>query len=504
MRHALLAIVIIFSIPAQAAESWGYRFDGTGTYPDAKPPSSWDGKSGKNIAWKVDMPTYSHATPVVMGDRVITLTENYEVICCAVKDGKILWRADCSQWPFMPKAAAVEGQKLRAEFPFGLYPPHRGGDKSVKKQQEKKWKVLSSKYAEHGQRDMYFSQIGRSMATPVTDGSYVWVTFSNHVVACFDRAGKKRWAVWDHREHNAHDSRIKTWYHPSPRLVGDTLIVLGGRSPDEDGTDLGGWPLRLRAYDAKTGKKRWEVPYRHHRWCSGTPVVATVAGKPYLVGANGRVYDVTSGKVLLDDLTVCSGGCDPILDGDRPDTVYLTRRNSGGKASDPHLAAWRLEAKGSQLTSKRLWRIEGNYGSGRSGVYHDGLLYAIDHEGDALVVIDAATGKVLAKGPKPKADDTMTVAGGHLFLLHLKGAFEVYRLGKPPKQIFASNCSLPMAWQLAGKDHNDNPQYPTWEPKAAMPRNTKHYLQLFGRSFPAFAGNHMFVRSFDALWCVGR
>ncbi len=504
MRTTVLIIALLCCASAQAAESWGYRFDGTGSYPDASPPTSWDGAANQNIAWRTPMPTYSHATPVVMGDRVITLTENYEVICCAVSNGEILWKAECSQWPLMPQTMAEEGQRLRAEFPYGIYPPHRGGDSKVKKEQEKKWKVLSTKYAEHGQRDIYFGYIGRSMATPVTDGTHVWVSFSNHVVACFDRNGKRRWAVWDHREHGAHDARIKTWYHPSPRLVGDTLIVLGGRSPDGDQEALGGWPLRLRAYDAATGKKRWEVPYRHHRWCSGTPVVATVKGRPFLVGANGRVYDVATGAQVLDDLTVCSGGCDPILDGDRPDTVYLSRRNSGGTASDPHLAAWRLEAQGSRLVSKRLWRKDGNHGAGRSGVYYEGLLCVIDRENDALVLINAADGKVLAKCAKPKHPDTMTIAGGHLFILDSNGTFQVYRLGKPPQEVFSSRESLPMEWQIAGKDHNDDPQYPKCEPKAAMPRNTKHYLKLFGHSFPAFAGNRMFVRSFDALWCVKR
>ena len=41
----------------------GWRTDGTGRYPKAKPPLEWSTK--KNVVWKTPMPGWSGGTPVV-------------------------------------------------------------------------------------------------------------------------------------------------------------------------------------------------------------------------------------------------------------------------------------------------------------------------------------------------------------------------------------------------------------------------------------------------------
>ncbi|HVR84592.1 MAG TPA: hypothetical protein VMU54_09795, partial [Planctomycetota bacterium] len=72
----------------------GWRGDGTGQFPGATPPTTWSrGANGerKNILWETKLPCYSWATPIVVGNKVITRSEPYDLICLDKLTGKILW-----------------------------------------------------------------------------------------------------------------------------------------------------------------------------------------------------------------------------------------------------------------------------------------------------------------------------------------------------------------------------------------------------------------------------
>src|ERR1039457_2095327 len=80
------------SKPAPAAIGW--RGDGTGRYPDATPPTEWylkENGESKNILWKTKLPYYSWATPIIVGDKIITRSEPYDLICLDKNTGKLLW-----------------------------------------------------------------------------------------------------------------------------------------------------------------------------------------------------------------------------------------------------------------------------------------------------------------------------------------------------------------------------------------------------------------------------
>src|SRR4051812_28557576 len=72
----------------------GWRGDGSGHYPEAAPPLAWskspDGKT-HNILWQRRMPSYSWATPLVVGDRLFVRAEPYDLVCLDKNTGKVLW-----------------------------------------------------------------------------------------------------------------------------------------------------------------------------------------------------------------------------------------------------------------------------------------------------------------------------------------------------------------------------------------------------------------------------
>src|SRR5262245_33496234 len=62
----------------------GWRGDGTGRYAAATPPTVWSrNEKGekKNIVWETKLPCYTFSSPIIVGDKVITRSEPYDLIC---------------------------------------------------------------------------------------------------------------------------------------------------------------------------------------------------------------------------------------------------------------------------------------------------------------------------------------------------------------------------------------------------------------------------------------
>src|SRR4051794_8621048 len=82
------------------------------------PPIAWDGESGKNVLWKVEIPGLGHSSPIVWGDKIFLTSavpadgesalkvglygdikpvegegvQSFNVYCLDRKSGKILWQ----------------------------------------------------------------------------------------------------------------------------------------------------------------------------------------------------------------------------------------------------------------------------------------------------------------------------------------------------------------------------------------------------------------------------
>jgi len=108
----------------------GWRGDGTGQYPGAKPVLEWS--ETKNILWKTPMPAWTNSTPVPVGDKVFTCAEKATLLCCDASTGKILWSQDhealgSGQWPKVDKGTGYttatpicDGARVYARFGNGV------------------------------------------------------------------------------------------------------------------------------------------------------------------------------------------------------------------------------------------------------------------------------------------------------------------------------------------------------------------------------------------------
>ncbi len=60
-------------------------------------PLSWDVQSGKNIAWKSQIPKKGNSSPLVWDDKIFFTgadNESREVFCFSISDGSLLWRRE--------------------------------------------------------------------------------------------------------------------------------------------------------------------------------------------------------------------------------------------------------------------------------------------------------------------------------------------------------------------------------------------------------------------------
>jgi outer membrane protein assembly factor BamB len=71
-----------------------FRNGGTGAYPDADPPLEWS--VTKNVRWRWDAPLLGPAisSPILVGDRVITLARPMAIVCLDKDTGRELWRRE--------------------------------------------------------------------------------------------------------------------------------------------------------------------------------------------------------------------------------------------------------------------------------------------------------------------------------------------------------------------------------------------------------------------------
>lgn len=163
----LVAGILGLTYSCLAAGPVGFRGDGSGRYPDAKPVTQWSVTN--NVIWKTALTNWSNASPILVGNRIFVCAEPATLICVSARDGAILWQDSLTDLPNPPpKAHAANGY---------------------------------------------------TSATPCSDGRKVWAVFGQGVVACWDVDGKKRWSVTLEKPPHEWGGCI------SPRLAGGVLVV---------------------------------------------------------------------------------------------------------------------------------------------------------------------------------------------------------------------------------------------------------------------------------------
>lgn len=132
----------VYDLRAEA-DSYGYRCDGSGCVPNARPPVRWWRE--QNLKWTASLPAAGQSSPVTNGKRVLVTCGNDALACVDAAAGSVLWKAAADP--------AQAGPAVRAAPPDSSWPG----------------------------------------PTPVVREQRVFAAFNTGVVACYDLSGKRVW-----------------------------------------------------------------------------------------------------------------------------------------------------------------------------------------------------------------------------------------------------------------------------------------------------------------------
>jgi len=478
----------------------GWRGDGTGRYPGATPPTSWErklngnGYTTKNVLWATPLPNTSIASPIVVGSRVFVTSDFADLVCLDKQTGRLLWIRSNSDFEGQTdeerKAEPAYGEKLaplaaqleqanaevvealnalQADAPAAAVRPPAPAllkKRAIEKQiQDEQQAIDKKKYKRYWAQGVY----GYSGPTPTSDGRRVFACFASNVVACYDLDGRRRWITlgtsvgWPEKGNFV-----------SPLLCGNRLVVQANE---------------MRGYDADTGKLLWanradiETNGGLFRLQAGDEAVAAMQ--------SGFFTRVRDGKAVWNAEAFGNGTPTPIVEGGviyawagRPrlfNAFRIAASTEGGKLEPAY--SFKIEWADDELpiTEKRKFDREIN----ASPLFADGLIYHLI-VGGGLVVSDAASGemvyrKLLPMKPRTEywgwggASASPALAGKYIYLMDNQGGSVVIEPGKVYKEVAVNRLE-----EL---------------------RDGKEQVQCL--STPVFDGTRMYYRMPGYLYCIG-
>jgi len=422
----LLPVAMVTSVQASGPEAYWPQWRGphlNGSSSTAKDlPVTWS--ETRNVAWRVKLPSWSAATPIVWEDTVFVTSaeqgfdddrskDKLLLIAVGRKDGSIRWQR-------------VVG----------------AGNRVYRKQN------LSS-------------------PSPITDGEHVWIMTGAGFLTCFDFEGRQVWQRDIQKDYGRFG--LNHGYASTPLLYRDRLYVqvLHGMTTDE--------PSYVFAVDKSSGKTVWKVERPTDAQNESpddysTPVLARVGEQEQLVVSGGDYvtgHDLQSGKELWR-----MGGLNP-----NQERFYRTIASSialGDVVYTPStrgkpFIAFRAGGSGDITPTNMLWKND--LGPDVPTPCTDGKrIYVVNDKG-IVYSFDARTGAPIWQGQRI-APGTYSasplLADGKIFATNEEGTTTVIGAGDEFKILAES-------------------------------RLDSHTL-----ASPAAAGNQIFVRTADYLYCFAK
>ena len=291
---------------------------------------------------------------------------------------------------------------------------------------------------------------GYTTPTPVTDGERVFSVFGVGAVAAHTVDGELLWARIVQKPQ--HEWGISA----SPVLGGGVLIV---------------HLVDLFGLDPATGAEKWRVSSKA-KW--GSPAVTKISGVDVVITPSGDVFRAADGQQLAEEIGKLEYAAPVVQDG----VVYFIQKKAQAVELPTAMPAFtpkgwlgrlsRIVADSFPTPVRWTTRIRGSRHYA-SSVIHEGLVYAISRE-EMFAVIDANTGEVVYQkrlnlgGGSNSAYPSVTLAGDKLFVGSETGTTLVLALGRTYREV------------------------------------ARNAIEGY-RSSPVFAGDRMYLRGFEYLYC---
>ncbi len=257
----LVAACVCLALPGRArGENWpqwrGPRGDSTSE--EQGLPLVWSEK--RNVAWKVELPSWGASTPAVWGDALFVTTQQDEKLLLLKlnqADGKTVWTRE---------VGAAET-------------PRTGASRTEQK----------------------FHQLHNNASpSPVTDGEVVVAHFGNGELAAYDFAGQR---LWRQNLQSEHGKYTIWWGHANSPVLFNNLVI--SVCMQDSLADLGdkSSPSYLVAHDKRTGKQVW----KSSRMTAASAEECDSYTTPLLFQTDGRWEMLVMGANQLDAYDPASG-----------------------------------------------------------------------------------------------------------------------------------------------------------------------------------------------------
>lgn len=239
-----LVLLGVGALPAQEPSQWlSWRGpQGNGITENQDPVTQWTNE--QNVIWKSKVPGKGHASPTIVGNKIILATadnqaQTQSVVCYDRANGEKLWEIQIHEGNLNPR----------------IHPKNT-----------------------------------QASATIASDGTHAFAVFNNNGgvwLTALDLDGKQ---VWQKEVGKFRPAQYQFGYGCSPSFMDGKLFVTSESEAD---------PFIL-ALDPATGEQIYRVE-RPKATSYSTPVVANVAGKKQLLMSGGRSvkgYDADTGEEL--------------------------------------------------------------------------------------------------------------------------------------------------------------------------------------------------------------
>jgi outer membrane protein assembly factor BamB len=331
------------------------------------------------FAWKTDLPGKGCSTPIVLDGKIYltAAAEGKDSVLCFDAEGKRRWITT-----------------LGSEDPG----KHRNGS--------------------------------GSNASPVTDGSSVFVYFKSGTFAAIGLDGSVR---WQHDIVKMYGKETLFWDHGTSPVVTAKSVILARMHQGES------W---LAAFDKVTGELQWKVArnYEVPTECDhgyATPVVIEHQGKESILvwGAEHvTIHDASTGEVSWscgnfnpEKNKLWPAISTPIVTKDR--VIIAFGRNDRGT---PRLHGISLAGKGDTTATNHVWKREDVGTFVPTAALHRGELILVRDQGE-VESVSPETGKTNWQGAFPKSRfnfySSPFVAGDNLYAAREDGTVFVGRIG---------------------------------------------------------------------------
>jgi outer membrane protein assembly factor BamB len=377
-----LVMMIVATLSADNWPQWrGPQLNGTSN--ETGLPVKWTAES--NVAWKLPLPEWSGATPIVWGDSIflnVAQGTTLSLWCIDRRGPTVLWKA-----------------------PLG------GGNHRERKQ-------------------------NMSSPSPVTDGTRVYAMTGTGILKGFDFKGKELWARDIQREYGRFG--LQWGYASSPLLHDDALFVqvLHGMTTDD--------PSYLLRIDKLTGKTVWKVE-RPTDAISESPDAYTT---PALVRSGTATEVVVSGADVVTGHDPATGkelwrlkGLNP--SNDPSNRIVASPVVAGGLIIVPSrvspVIAIRPGGRGDVSQSHKAWQF--SRGPDVPSPVSDGTHVFIVTDNGVVYALNAKTGAVVW-GPTRLKTGTYSaspvLAEGRVYVTNEEGLTSVFAAG-PEFEVLAEN-----------------------------------------------------------------